>query len=238
MEELISIHYNGQNINGSLYKFSEKTLIIVSPGFLMTRSVPIIKKALKYLTTLGPSLYIYDSLSYTKKPFYKKIAPVYSEKLSELISIIEYFQNNYHYKNIIVMGVSLGALLTVAAAKHVTISGVILLNGFLDVHKQLKRYPIEVVLFNLFYKKVRRLNTEFFKTEISHTNISTPILVLHGTSDRLLDYKYSEKFYNSLKILNKKLHLVPNADHFLSQKENMETVTNYITQWLKENRFL
>jgi len=68
-------------------------------------------------------------------------------------------------------------------------------------------------------------------------NIRKPILLLHGKSDPIADYKATEEFYNSVSSVNKKLYLYEGLYHETINEtaEEREKVLSDITGWIIKN---
>lgn len=89
----------------------------------------------------------------------------------------------------------------------------------------------------LKYMYVSLIGEMFIKgTKFLHKNINnfkTPILYIHGTSDNIVDYRFSEYMFNNIPTKDKEIKLYPNEFHELLNDYNKETVINDILEWLK-----
>ena len=161
MKNQLLIPHRNVNIQGTFFHNSTSTLIIVSPGFLVTTKTKALKKPMEIMDQEAASFYIYDSLSYINTPLHKKIAPIYENKVNELKDIVAYFQKSYSFKNIILEGGSLGAFLcSVIATQIVGISALITINGVFDFDRYFQSYPHVYLFLNFLIldKSIRKID--------------------------------------------------------------------------------
>lgn len=83
------------------------------------------------------------------------------------------------------------------------------------------------LLGEMFIKGVKYLHKNI-------NNFNTPILYIHGTSDNIVDYKFSEYMYNNIKTKDKKLILYEGEYHEMLNDYNKEKVVSDILNWLNK----
>lgn len=102
-----------------------------------------------------------------------------------------------------------------------------------NVLKQIKEDPLMLdymylsLLGEMFVKGVKYLHKNI-------NNFNTPILYIHGTSDNIVDYKFSEYMYNNIKTKDKKLILYEGEYHEMLNDYNKEKVITDILNWLNK----
>ncbi len=88
-------------------------------------------------------------------------------------------------------------------------------------------------------KGTARLATEFLKTVQSlyehQSALTTPILMLHGTADRVADHHISHRFFQQLPLINKKFISYSGAYHELYNEKNQAEIMADVISWLALN---
>lgn len=238
MDEEQSIPFKKTLINGTLFSSSNNTLIIISTGWLVTRKNRDVQQAFNILKKLGPSLFIYDSLIYTQSNLFKSFIPLCEDELAQLLAVIDYFKQKYIFKNIILEGISLGALFsTIATIQEKDISGLIAINGFFNYLNFLHRHPVmDKITFSPLYKKITLKDVRFIDELFHPERIKVPTLVMHGLADKYLSPETSVRFFNRLLIKDKQLELLKGVDHFF-YGTGVEIAREKISIWLKVHSF-
>lgn len=96
-----------------------------------------------------------------------------------------------------------------------------------DSHAQLAISPKDLVKFQLFVRK-----TEEFAPQIK----DKPVLMLHGTRDRLAKQSGTIELFNSLGTSDKDLVMVGSAEHLIFELGQFDDHTfNLVLSWLKDH---
>lgn len=90
----------------------------------------------------------------------------------------------------------------------------------------IKKFKLNLV-GQMFIKGVR-----FLKSNMSM--MTKPILYLHGTDDKIVDYNFSEYMYKNVPAEDKTFKTYLNAKHELLNETNKKEVTKDIINWLNE----
>ena len=144
------------------------------------------------------------------------------QQVSDIASCIKNIPDKYDM--IILIGGSLAAIVTsIAAIKFPEITGLITLNGVF----YLNRFGLRYYLFRLFKRK----QYDYYKVNFKPGKIRIPTLVIHAKNDKVVGSMQSKKFYSLLKT-SKRLELLPEAGHYLSEEKNVEDVAEKVTNWI------
>lgn len=144
--------------------------------------------------------------------------------------------NNFYgkYKRIILVGGSLGALVTkITAANNPHVNGLITLNGFF-YFSGIKKDDLKTAarLFLTFpFNKDSRKTLLFYYKNLSSKKINIPTLIVTSKNDERISYKQSVKFFNSLR-LKKKLVFIEGMDHGMTKKLYIINTVKEIVSWL------
>lgn len=211
-----------QKITGILHINQSKTLLIIVPGYRGTKEYFGIKELALQLSKKY-SVFRYDSTD--------DINVVQQEK--NLNSIVSFFKPKFD--TIILIGTSLGALVSIMHVnKNKEINKLIIINGFFYFWGlRWKDLKIVILTFLTFpFSKISRQILIHYYKNLKPKNINVPILLICGRNDERINFKQSQKFYNSVKN-NKNLVILDNIDHGLTKKEFVVDVSKKIIEWLK-----
>ena len=89
-----------------------------------------------------------------------------------------------------------------------------------------------MLLFYPFIKSTRN-NLNFYFKFLKPQLITIPSLLIVAENDDKVDSSHGKTFYNQLSSKQKKLIVDENIDHGLTKEVYIETVVNYIIEWLK-----
>ncbi|HCJ78673.1 alpha/beta hydrolase [Peptococcaceae bacterium SCADC1_2_3] len=119
----------------------------------------------------------------------------------------ELAQGNYHH-DLFIMGRSLGSIsaLELASSYPANLKGLIIESGFAGVMCLLKYLGLTI-------KEDERLAALEQAILAKVKNIPVPVLIIHGEYDSLIPLKEGQKLFQSLTGKNKKLTIIPFADH-------------------------
>ncbi|MFH1275807.1 MAG: alpha/beta fold hydrolase [Candidatus Woesearchaeota archaeon] len=167
-----------------------------------------------------------------------------SKQLNDINSVIS--ELGINQKNLVILGNSFSVITALGFVdKHKEIKGLILTSGrakYLEYIDNLEQVGVKYKLFeNEFidesfiadYKKYNPINN------IQRNN--QPVLIIHGTNDKVVPVENAQEFYNSSKSNSKFLVLIKDADHRYSNIEFKEEVLNSCLDFLKNkinNNFL
>jgi len=89
---------------------------------------------------------------------------------------------------------------------------------------------IRTALFNwLFSENNKVLNNKI--------NLKIPIVLLHGTNDKVVPLNFSRKIFKICKKSKKKLIKIKNGNHSLSRKSDLKKICNELNQMIKDHVF-
>jgi len=111
-------------------------------------------------------------------------------------------------KRLFLMGRSLGSVPAVELASHYqkTLAGLIIESGFADISRLLTLWGFTVD--RAFMDKMRRLsNLEKIQS------VDIPTLVIHAEYDRIIPLEEGKRLYHNAAATDKRLLIIPNADH-------------------------
>jgi len=212
-----------QKITGILHNNNQsKTLFIIVPGYKTYKNDPAIKEMAVQLSKKY-TVFRYDSTD--------DINVVRQE--NNLNSIVDFFR--LKFDNIILIGTSLGALVSLMHVnKNKCVNKLVLINGFFYFWG-LKWNDLKIIILTFitfpFIKISRQILISYYKN-LKPKNINVPVLLICGRNDERINFKQSQKFYNSVKE-NKSLVILDNIDHGLTRKEFVVDVSKKIIEWLK-----
>lgn len=137
--------------------------------------------------------------------------------------LIKYTQSNYGFSinNTFIIGKSLGSGVAVEMTKRKLCNKTLLITPFTSIPSvgHYKIFPI-IPYFVILDR---------FSNITKAKNINNKILLVHGTSDRLVPYKMSEKLLKNFK--NAELLTIKNADHWniikMINNNQWNTILNY-----------
>jgi len=131
------------------------------------------------LHSQGFAVFAYDYPSYGTSTG----TPNEKTTYESIIAAYNYLTNTLHIpgKQIIGYGNSLGAASTIELAQREPFAGLILISPFVSAFRVITQWPI--LLFDR-YKNNKKIK-----------NIHVPILVMHGTADRIVPFWHGKKIY-------------------------------------------
>lgn len=167
---------------------------------------------------------------------------------------IEMLINN-NYKNIYVIGHSMGGILaTHVANKYKEVKKLVLLapafkylalneNGEFSLIEGLKKtpdiiktYSKEAVISRALKVPIKAVN-EFInlvkENEKAPENIKIPTLIIQGLNDRVVPIESSKYVYNLIEEKNKKILFFDNTNHDLFNSDKRKEISNEIKKFLK-----
>lgn len=166
----------------------------------------------------------------------------------DLSNCVKYIKNNFTVNKLILLGHSLGGMLSSLMAAKLSAEGIILLSPVADIEKHVLGYS------NVFTGESRGDGTysigsfllkmeflESFKqakpvTELCN-NFINPILLIQGDSDETIVKEESYLYINegNKKSINIDYELIKNGDHCFSDIDQREFISKKIISWIKEN---
>jgi hypothetical protein len=194
----------------------DKPLILFFHGNtgLMARFTPAITK----LTNDGYSVAMieYRGFGNTKGKISQKTS------FSDAVSFYDYYKKKTD-KKIIFYGYSFGCAFAMGLTQHRDPDGIILTAPFSSLYQEVKEYPVPLAFLVL---KDKYPSDEYIK------NIKCPILIIHGTSDKLIDCSHSQRLFDLAPVEDKNIVFVDKVNHhdiFFKEKNNP-----IILDWLQK----
>jgi putative redox protein len=86
-----------------------------------------------------------------------------------------------------------------------------------------------IFVTNAFFKELDKINLKDIIQKIK-----SPILVLHGTKDELIDTKSANELFEGLKT-EKKLVFIEGGDHTLIREEDINCIRANVIQWIQDH---
>lgn len=216
-------------------------------GFSSTRMAKVMKKS-------KSSNYLFLTFSFSHSPpsdgkFEDKLM---SKEAEDIKYAINFLQKNYPFKQLILMGISTGAIdASLYAYRDKRISKLILMGAESDT-KHSVRYDFTdqqvhdfwakgYIVYNrpdhwVHKKKLKKaFYDEFFTLDISQAikRYKRPLLIIHGENDEAVPLKEAKGL---LKMANrpKKLVIIKGADHRFSKPGDFRKVVKVINEFVKK----
>lgn len=166
------------------------------------------------------SLFMYDYKGFGKSD---KIQTTVSSILTDADQIYNFIKSKYPKRKIILWGESMGSYPTWYLADKYQVDGVIVTSGFANLKDTINSicFPFFAEFLSIFVTIPN--NLRYIK------KVTCPVLILHGSSDSLIDKSDAAKVF-SLYNGNKKELVFKNQDHCL----DMNSVSNDILGWLSK----
>ncbi len=139
----------------------------------------------------------------------------------------DYYKNKTN-KKIILYGYSFGCAFVMGLTQYRNPDGIILTAPFSSLYQEVKEYPVPLAFLVL---KDKYPSSEYIK------NIKCPILLIHGTADKLIDCSHSMELFNLAPVKDKNLVFVDGINHHDLYFKELNVSS--ILDWLKklQNKF-
>ena len=196
---------------------TDKPLILYFHGNtgLMARFAPAITK----LTNEGYSVAMMEYRSFGNTE-----GKISQETIfSDAVSFFDYYKNKTG-KKIILYGYSFGCAFAMGLTQHRNPDGIILTAPFSSLYQEVKEYPVPLAFLVL---KDKYPSDEYIK------NIKCPILIIHGTDDKLIDSSHSQRLFDLVTVEAKQLVLVKDVNHhdIFFKEHNVPVILNWLEQF-------
>lgn len=216
-EEVITAKDGTQVMTWYFEGDEDKPLILFFHGNtgLMARFTPAVTK----ITDEGYSVAMieYRGFGNTK-------GKISQEKIfSDAVSFYDYYKNKKTDKKIIFYGYSFGCAFAMGLTQYREPDGIILTAPFSSLYQEVKEFPVP---FAYLVLKDKYPSDEYIK------NIKCPLLIIHGTHDKLIDSSHSKRLFDSAPVKDKNIFFVGNVNHhdiFFKEKNNP-----IILEWLQK----
>ncbi|MCK5034200.1 MAG: alpha/beta fold hydrolase [Calditrichia bacterium] len=141
--------------------------------------------------------------------------------IEDLNSVLEFIKNKYPKRKIILIGHSLGAATSIyVSSKNQDILGLVSISSFSDVGTTMERsflkkhMPHWIIKYVLKYVEYRiGLKIEELSPENNIKKIEQPLLLLHGTKDKIVPINECNQLYKRCGPNNSKQHIIEGANH-------------------------
>lgn len=134
-----------------------------------------------------------------------------------------------HYKNktdnkIIFYGYSFGCAFAMGLTQHRDPDGIILTAPFSSLYQEVKEYPVPLAFLVL---KDKYPSDEYIK------NIKCPLLIIHGTKDKLIDSSHSQRLFDLAPVKDKSVVFVGNVNHhdIFFKEKNIPSIKGWLTKF-------
>lgn len=224
LEEAFITCENGNTING-LYApgkgtFSTVLIFHGNAGNITHRDI-----ILQGFNRLGYAVLLIDYQGYGKSEGTPSEKNLYLDGKASLEWLRK--EKKVNPEEIVLFGKSLGSGVAVELATKTTFKGLILESPFTSLasvagsHFPYKFFPVSLLLIDKFDNAAK-----------IH-QVDSPLLITHGTEDRIVDKKEGEKLFKQAN-MPKELYLIEGADHNNIQNYNAPTYWTTIAEWLED----
>ena len=100
-----------------------------------------------------------------------------------------------------------------------------------------KIYHLELGGFTYPLTKQLILDGRKNKVLNNKINLKIPIVLFHGTNDKVVPVNFSRKIFKIFKKSKKKIVKIENGDHSLSRKSDLKNICNELNQIIKDHSF-
>jgi alpha-beta hydrolase superfamily lysophospholipase len=178
-----------------------------------------------------------------------------TKEINDLNSVINKIKQKYFPKNIILIGYSFGATITLLYAAKNKVQGLISLSGEGDLEKaisyefskkqlqELENHE-ETFIENWSKGGIKDLlgkqfldDMKKYSTLKAAKKIKCPTLLIHGKNDTVIPHTATEKVYNLIKSA-KEVKYMKDTNHFynfFSNNSKIQEMSSHIKKWLKNN---
>ncbi|MDG5814788.1 alpha/beta fold hydrolase [Chitinispirillales bacterium ANBcel5] len=251
--ELVQWNTYDSAITGSVHRPNDKsnTWVIVSHGFSGHRIGPgyLFVKLSKYLSKRNISSLRYDfrGAGESDGKFYDMTIQTMSADLS---SAAQFIRANYQPSKIILLGHSLGGLVSALCARELNADGLILLSPAADTrslvmrHKKLiEQGPNERGLYEIGPHELKRsfADTMYGIDPVQYIeHYLNPVVVIQGDNDETISMQESKSYITKAIETNHSdasFKCIQGADHNFTNASSIRKLFSTINTWLEE-RFL
>lgn len=175
-----------------------------------------------------------------------------SQEVKDIKYAIDYLEDNFSFKKLILIGHSTGAIdAALYAYKDKRIDKLVLMGGVSKLDESV-RYDFSDQQVKSFWEKgyiiynspgywahKKKLNKEyydeFFRLDIPKAikKLKKPVLIAHGTNDNVIPAKKDPQELYKLANKPKKLVLIEGADHSFTQKAHWDKLVKEIKSFIK-----
>ena len=178
-----------------------------------------------------------------------------------LRKVYDFLINNQNsYQNIHLIGISMGALISMLSSLHFKIKSLSLISPALYTTNRkillthLLKYIIPIVNKNYiidknikdpnlidllknynsydFTKQASELHKLMIETRLKLSKIKTPIRIFHSKNDQIVPIKASRKIYNNIKSSDKELTIYEKSPHVINYGPDKKKMFNKIIEFL------
>lgn len=229
MESRLYIYNNKhEKLVGVHNHFSDDWLTIFCHGYTGSKDQPGIIQTAAQLNQRGISTFRFDFSGSGESEGQKLLS--LKQQVADLQAVIDYFQV---YRQIVLLGGSLGALPVVICANHCRVNRIITVNGYFEgkilwqPFKQVHQYLRMLSWF------VPRIKSEFrfLHQQLQPELISKPSLLIYTKLDEVIDYHQSIQFYDQLRCQKQLLEL-PLTNHGMENPADAEKVVKEVLAWI------
>ena len=112
------------------------------------------------------------------------------------------------------------------------------------LNKKIKKTIMDKKIYHLeqdefTYPLTKQLILDGRKNKVLNNkiNLKIPIVLFHGTNDKVVPVNFSRKIFKIFKKSKKKLVKIKNGDHSLSRKSDLKKICNELNQMIKNHSF-
>lgn len=223
----INVRFGDQRILGHLHlNKKSKILIILCHGYGDTKDEPVLKRIAELLSKKH-TVYRFT--------FTDRTDPDLKTERDNIETITRYFGKDY--KNIVLLGASLGGLSTLLSVNSIKgIKKLILINPFAYFFKRVapkfRRIINSMFILYPFVKKFRA-NINYYFKNFNPRSITIPVLLIVAENDKVVNSIHGKTLYKDIGSKDKQIFLDNDFDHGMNRPEYQEKAVNIINNWLK-----
>lgn len=173
-------------------------------------------------TELGVNAIAYDYLGYGQSSKEKPSEPDCIVAINTCMNYLIH-QQNVPESKIILMGHSLGTGVTVEATqKYNLVAGVLIVSAFTSIIGVISPKLASILWFLDHFPSINQV-----------PNITSPISLIHGERDSIINYSESQKLYDeATSARSRQLYLIPDGDHTnlqeVAKEEMFESIRSFM----------
>lgn len=236
----------GQNLRGVLYPSSKNTdeVVIICHGFTGSKDEKQLVVLAETIQKAGFAAFGFDFTGNGESEG-EFCDSTISQEISDVCSATDFLKER-GFNKFVIIGHSLGGVISILATKKIKFECVAMLASCLDPAELLKYFNFEKVKFKNGKAKVKiwgltkTISKEFVK-DFENKNpcdvvksLKAPILIVCGSADRDVRIETSKALYE-IANLPKEIHIIKSADHLFEGKEAdlAAIVSKFLKRYLK-----
>ncbi|MCH3905062.1 MAG: lysophospholipase [Lactobacillus sp.] len=242
----VTLKRDGLNLVGSREEpFGEiYDMAILFHGFTANRNIHLLTELAKQLRDENVASVRFDFNGHGESDgAFEKMTPL--NELEDANAILEYVHTDPHVRNIFLIGHSQGGVIAsmLAGLYPDLVKKVVLIAPAATLRSDAEQGKLQTISYNPrhipdrlhyqnlimdgFYMRIAQ-NLPIYEVSAKFTG---PVCLIHGTADKIVSPKASQKYHDLYQ--NSSLHLLDNADHRLTNEQDLQTAVKIATDFVK-----